>query len=285
MNILENDYLKVTISNTGAEIRSVYDKKDQRERMWSGDESHWNRVSPVLFPIVGKVKEGFYEIDGERYELSQHGFLRDQQFGVIEERADLIKFAYISDEAMLRVYPYKHMVLITYQLIKSSVKVVWSIYNLDDKTMHYSIGAHPSFLIDEKKDYEFSYPNETRSYSIGLKEGHVFDAEKIQLENDRVVPEFFANNAVIYQDLSSVILSSTDGSDYVKVNFAGFPFVGLWSPYYKDKTIAPFVCIEPWLGIADEYDSDHDFVNKIGMMELPIGEFSHHGYEMTFHEQ
>lgn len=284
MHTLENDFLKIEVSDFGAELRSVYDKKLMKERMWSGNPDIWGRVSPVLFPIVGKVKDGHYTYEGNKYELSQHGFLRDQKFELKSSAKDRLIFKFSSDETMLKFYPFKHEVNIEYRLRGSSVQILWTVKNRDNGQMFYSIGAHPGFSLDENKDYEFIFPKESKSHRYKLSEGLLGSSEAISLETMDVTMELFDEDAIIYDDVSSIVLRAKDDSESLKMNFKGFPYLGLWSVYDKNGKL-PFVCIEPWHGIVDESDSNHEFTKKLGMRSLDADMEETIEYEMVFNER
>lgn len=102
---IENDWLKIEISNKGAEVRKVKHKKNGLDYMWTGEKAYWGRVSPVLFPIVGRLKEDQYQLDGKTYEMSQHGFLRDVVFEVEEQTTSDISFGFESGGRFLHMYP------------------------------------------------------------------------------------------------------------------------------------------------------------------------------------
>lgn len=284
MYIIENEYLKVELASIGAELRKVYDKKIKKNRMWSGDPDVWGRVSPILFPIVGKVKEGSYLYEGKEYKLPQHGFLRDQKFAVKSKNETSVTFTYTSDKSLYEVYPFKHKVEISYLLEGPSLKVSWTVKNLEDKTMHYSIGAHPAFALDPSKDYEFLFPNEIQSQSYGLNKGLLGEANLVNLETLSIQPKLFDVNTIIYDNLSSVVLQAKDNSESVQVNFEGFPFLALWA-VVKNEGEIPFVCIEPWHGIVDEYTTDQDFSKKLGSRKLKALDQETLEYEMVFNEK
>lgn len=83
--VLENNNLKVTISDAGAELISVWDKSRNAERIWRGDSAVWGRHAPILFPFVGKVAGGKYSYRGREYKMTSHGFARDRQFELVSE--------------------------------------------------------------------------------------------------------------------------------------------------------------------------------------------------------
>lgn len=284
MHTIENEFLIVNVSEIGAELRSVFDKKLNKERMWSGNPDVWGRVSPVLFPIVGKVKDGYYTYEGKKYELSQHGFLRDQKFTLKSQSKDSLVFTYSSEDELLKVYPFKHEVEIEYRLQDSRLKVLWTIKNLENADMYYSIGAHPGFALDTSKDYEFIFPNESSTNHFGMKNGLLGDSLPIELKPIDIEAEAFVEDAIIYDHVSSVVLQAKDKSEFMRMNFPGFPLLGLWT-VYDPSGMVPFVCIEPWHGIVDRYDSDHDFTKKLGSRHLNALESESLEYEMIFNER
>lgn len=284
MYIIENEFLRVEVKEIGAELCAVFDKELNKDRMWNANPEVWGRVSPVLFPIVGKVKNDFYLYEGKRYDISQHGFLRDQEFTLKSKTSDSLILTFTSNEELFKVYPFKHEVEIEYKIKDSTLKVRWTIKNLQDSDMYYSIGAHPGFILDETKDYEFVFPKESTSNQYDLKEGLLGDSYPVELKPLDIEAKLFEVDAVIYDDVSSVVLQAKDKSEFIKMNFAGFPFLGLWSIYNKEGKV-PFVCIEPWHGIVSEYDSDHDFTKKLGIRHLePLKEETLE-YEMIFNEK
>lgn len=143
---LENEILKVEIDSFGAEIKSVKRKADDREYMWQADKKYWGRTSPVLFPFVGSVKNKEYRYDGKTYVMGQHGFARDMEHVMTEQTADSIWFRLDSTEETMTKYPFIFVLEIGYQLKENQVKVMWRVTNPDEKTMYFSIGAHPAFL-------------------------------------------------------------------------------------------------------------------------------------------
>lgn len=278
---LENEWLLLEFNEKGAEIRRVYNKKTEKELMWSGDPYFWGRVSPVLFPIVGKVYEGTYYVDGKAYHLSQHGFLRDQIFEVVRHTEHEFVFEYHSDDAMLDVYPFKHKVQIAYKLDGNRITVTWHIFNKDTKEMYYSIGAHPAFLLDKEGDYEFVFTHNGNVHQYGLKEGFIDGKQSVDLKTIAVTEENFKDTTLIYDHTSAVKLMNKKTNESVCVEYDGFDYLALWMPH-KNGEMAPFVCIEPWIGIADEFGGYDDIRKKLSVKSLNEGDDIMHQYTVTF---
>lgn len=291
MMIIENDWLKVDIARLGAEVRKVTHKKNQLDYMWTGDEAYWGRVSPVLFPIVGRLKEDHYELEGKTYKMSQHGFLRDVEFNVAEQTSTSVSFVFQSHGSFAHVYPYEFTAIIHYRLMEDSLIVKWQILNENKEEMYFSIGAHPAFKVPLEEnetivDYQLNFfpaPNKNvmeyeLKNSLLHEKGIVQDLSTIQLTNS-----LFAHDALIFSHIDKVCLVSNQSSHGVEVTLQGFPYVGIWSKYMEtDGTIAPFVCIEPWYGLADTYDTTGNLKEKFGVNKLGEGETFQVEYIMKY---
>lgn len=291
MITVENEWLKVNIESHGAELRKVKHKKNGLNYMWSGDNKYWGRVSPVLFPIVGRLKDDQYQIDGKTYQMSQHGFLRDVEFKVLEQTATNAAFVFDSAGRFSDVYPYEFKAIIRYMLQEDTLIVHWEIVNENEKEMHFSIGAHPAFKIpllesETIEDYHIHFtPAEDMSVmeyelqnSLLHEKGKVNDIGTLPLTHS-----LFANDALVYSNIDKITLVSNKSSYGVEVMFKNFPFVGIWSKYLEeDGSIAPFVCIEPWYGVADTYDTVGDFKEKFGVNRLKPSETFQTEYNIKF---
>jgi galactose mutarotase-like enzyme len=292
MIFIENDWLKVGIERHGAELRKVTHKKNALDYMWTGDEAYWGRVSPILFPIVGRLKEDQYQQDGQTYKMSQHGFLRDVEFDVAEQTATTVSFVFESLGRFVHVYPYEFKAVIRYSLMEDSLMVQWQILNENKEEMYFSIGAHPAFkvpLVENEtiEDYQLNVtPAENQNVmEYELKNALIHEkGTAIDFSTISLTPSLFAHDALIYSHIDKVTLVSSGSGHGVEVMFQGFPFVGIWSKYMEaDGTIAPFVCIEPWYGIADTYDTTGNLKEKFGVNKLEAGETFQAEYVVKFY--
>lgn len=277
MNI-KNDYLKVTIDLVGAEVKGIYNLETQREVMWSGDPSWWNRVSPVLFPFVGRVKDKTYTYNQKPYLMeSQHGFLRDREFTVEKENEDSVWLVYTSTQKDYAIYPFEFTVRIGYELSWNKLSVHWHVVNRDDKEMIYSIGAHPGFLVHEHDSRIVFNTKETNVNRYILEGPFVKEVYREEPVARAIESKLFENDAIIYDNIESVTLFNDKTTEIIKVSFPNFRYVGVWSPLIDGK-MAPFVCIEPWLGIADFVDGDGRLENKVGVNRLHSQGTDRHTY-------
>ncbi|MER0140935.1 aldose 1-epimerase family protein [Bacillus safensis subsp. safensis] len=290
MKTIENDQLLVQIHEKGAEVREVLDKESGRHYMWSGDPAYWGRVSPVLFPIVGRLMNDQYKIDDQTFELTQHGFLRDVNFDLYEETKHTVTFQYESRGRHVKQYPYEFTVRIRYELLEKGLKISWEIEHDGEDTMYFSIGGHPAFRIplvegEQTSDYSLTLTPSTEHPPVQyeLRNSLVREKEKgIQLEPIQLRPELFQHDAMIFSHINRVSLTSGAGHG-VEVDLTGFPFVGIWSPYDQEKgTMAPFVCIEPWYGIADMEGTNGQYKEKFGIQTLEKNEIFHAAYTILF---
>ena len=287
---LENQHLKISLSNHGGELHSIKGKKDNTEFLWSGDEAYWKYHAPILFPIVGKVFNGKYTVDGKTYELPQHGLARVRDFEMIEQTKNSISFELKYSEDTLKVYPFKFSLIIKYTLNDINLSIDYIVKNLDNKEMYFSIGAHPAFMCpienDKFDDYYFEF-NEKENASIMqlVGPGYFSKEEKPYLKDENIInlsTDLFKNNALVFKNLKSnkISLKSKNHKKYLEFDFGEFPYLGLWT---KD-TGAPFVCIEPWFGHADFDGFNEEFKDKAAIQSLMPNKEFHCNYNISFFE-
>lgn len=287
MNKLENNNLIIEIKNNGAELTRIYSKSKNIDFLWNANNKYWGRHSPILFPIVGRLKDNETIINKNVYSMTQHGFARDMYFDLISQDENSLTYKLESNDTTKSKYPYEFELIIKYTLNTSSINVSWQVKNKSNEAMYFSIGAHPAFNVpfDDDNDLSQYYlkllsKNTINSYI--LEGPFVSKKTKIScLNNLDIKPELFKNDAIIYDNINEVSICSKISNTSIKVNFKDFPFVGIWSPYYEEtNSIAPFICIEPWYGIADSVDSNKDFKTKLGINKLSIGEVFKASYEI-----
>lgn len=254
---LSNDLLTVGISPKGAELQSIVHSTTGLEYMWSADPAFWGKKSPVLFPIVGGLKNGSYTYDGNTYAMGRHGFARERVFEVTEQTISSITFSLPSDEESIQVYPFHFRFSIKYSLQENSVHVLYRIENTDQKSMYFSVGAHPAFSVpliegDAFEDYylEFNQAETTGIWPLS-PEGLIKETSTPFFSNNNKIPlskSLFYGDALVFKGLKSdsISIRSDKHPHGLCLSYTDFPFMGIWSA--RD---ANFVCIEPWCGIAD----------------------------------
>lgn len=277
--VLENEFLTIKVEEKGAEIISIKDKKDGSEYIWVGESKFWGRHAPILFPIVGKLKDNSYRIGEKTYKLSQHGFARDMNFEVVENNNEKATFRLKWDEETLKNYPYKFELDVQYIIIENDIEVKYIVRNMDNDDIYFSIGAHPGFncpiensVESAFEDYYFEFEqNETLDVTLINADGLLKSQQESFMKDSNVImlsKQLFEKDALIFQNLKSHNISIKNSKNHkcISMNFSGFPYLGLWSK----PGGAPFVCIEPWLGHADYEDFQGDFREKEGVIKLSI---------------
>ncbi|EAC2623662.1 aldose 1-epimerase family protein [Listeria monocytogenes] len=285
---LENEVLLVEMKTAGAELTRIFHKDTGLEYLWNADSKFWGRHSPVLFPTVGRLVEDTYLVDGKPYHLGQHGFARDRDFQVIEQTEKSVRFELDADEDSLAVYPYKFKLSIIYTIEKNTVAVSYEVENTDNKRIYFSIGAHPAFnllLTDGTtfEDYYLDFGTEENLETLCL-EGPYRSGEikKVVDKPAQYLPlsyDLFKNDALIFEALKQkeMTIKSDKTPHFVKVSFPEFPFVGVWTA----KPGTPFLCIEPWYGIADGAGESVELRDKAGIEHLEPEAVFASEYEIT----
>ena len=285
---LENEKVKITISKQGAELHNITSKVDGTEYLWNRNKRYWSYSAPVLFPIVGKVKNGTYKVDGKEYNLPQHGLARLKEFEMIKKTDNKIMFELVASEETLNVYPYKFSLKISYTLIENGVITEYIVENTDNKMIYFSIGAHPAFMCpmvagEIINDYYFEFNKKENCDIIPINEdGYIKRERKQYLVDNNIIPlnfDVFKGDALVFDSLKSnkISLKSVNHDKVLTMDFTGFPYMGLWTK----ATGAPFVCIEPWYGHADFEDFNGELKDKAGIEKLEVGQKFNSSYTVT----
>lgn len=279
---LHNGILDVQIHARGAELQSLINISTGINYMWSGDPAYWGKFSPVLFPIVGELKDNTYQYNGHSYTLPRHGFARDRNFQVEKISDHAAVFTLEDDAASRAVYPFPFRLQLHYTLIENQVKVEYVVTNTGTGELLYSVGAHPAFAVpllinDRPTDYEdyslvFNVSEELTRWKIagGLitnnQETIVLDQHRLPLKKD-----LFREDALVLKGLpdNSMRLVCNKHPHGILFSWEDFPYIGIWA-----AKNAPFVCLEPWDGIADHVNHDQQLSTKEGIRTLPPGESS-----------
>ncbi|PHA03540.1 LACX protein [Bacillus pseudomycoides] len=275
---IQNEKVIISISEKGAEMQSIRLKEDDTEYMWQGDSKYWGRRAPILFPIVGRLVDNTYFVDEKPYSLTQHGFARDLTFTIKEQSESKITYVVTSNKETLQNYPFAFELLVSYELHETSVYVTYEVINLNTKDMYFSIGGHPGFncpLLPNESftDYYLSF-SAPEHLETSVLEGPFLSKNKlIVAEKTTELPltyDLFKNDALIFENMNKneIAIRSHKHNKFIKVAFEKFPFVGVWTP----GNDAPFLCIEPWYGIADEVEPAKDFKEKKGIQMLKANE-------------
>lgn len=273
MCIIENNFLKITIKERGAELRSVLDKSRNEELLWQADPQYWAKSSPILFPIVGALKDDSYIYQGKKFALSRHGFARDRDFTLFAIDKSKLVFELSSDVLTKQIYPFDFNLRITYTLVEKCLKVSYEVFNLSAiNAMYFSLGAHPAFRVGntsaEFSDYSLKFNNDTFLQTTLLENNLLMDVENIiglNAGNLALNYKMFENDALVVHGLKSneITLSHSSNGELFKFSFQNFSYFGMWT-----VPGANFICLEPWAGIADYYSHNQQLKGKAGINTL-----------------
>ena len=277
LHYLENEFLKISVNTYGAELSSIWNKKENKEMLWQGDSAFWGRRSPVLFPVVGKYKNSITTFNGKEYSSGQHGFARDSEFSLVEATDNKLSFKLTNSEETLKQYPFCFTLICSFELIENRIIVGWTVENTDNQKIYFSIGAHPAFYCEKEKTILTMKNGNDIKYNL-INSAGLYTSQKYEIENSFVLHEsLFDNDALIIENSGVNEISLSNGEkEYLTVAFDAKIF-GIWSPTKKN---APFVCIEPWFGRCDAEDYDGDITTREWSNSLEIGEKWYKEYEI-----
>ncbi len=276
MHNIENEFLKVSARNLGAELTSLFSKKSNIEHLWQADQKWWGWHAPVLFPVVGRCQNDRIHLGKKAYPMEKHGFARKSNFDLIEQSETAMVFSLKSSDSSKQFYPFEFEFNIGFELHKNSLQQWFSVSNKHETPMLFSLGAHPAFAVPFSKNEAFN------QYHLEFEHAEILNRKHIDTDgffngvasivstngNIHLTPELFNSDALIFKDHTSrsVCIKSNLHSHWLKVTFDGFPYLGIWT-----KEGAPYVCIEPWFGCADTANQTTDFAAKEGIVALQPG--------------
>ncbi len=285
---LSNYVLRISVNSLGAELCSVKSAAGDIEYIWQADSSIWARHAPHLFPIVGKLNNNSYYYQNKLYQLPQHGFARDLEFSCIEQSSDSLVFELTASEQTLINFPFHFSLKITYTLQNNSIAVSYSVFNPDNKELYFSIGAHPAFNCPLKQDerfsdYELQFNELDHLILHKLHDGLISgETEKIELGNRALSlsPQLFEKDAMVLKNnqITGVKLRSKKTGHGVSMQCNGWPYFGIWTKPGTSK----FLCLEPWYGLADTFNSNTGFENKEGIMLLETENYFNASFTLEF---
>ena len=273
-------------SKIGGELISF--KLDGIEKIHQGQDCidekgriYWKRHFPVLFPIVGKLKQNKTIINGRTYEMNQHGFARDLEFEPITKLENFHSYLLKSNQNTIVKYPYQFSLFVTYRTDENKLTTIYKVINDGESNIKFGIGGHPAFKIDQKDLLDNEYylefeEDENKIHFLYLVDGLIGTeyARNIMIDLKRIpiTKDSFKNDAIIMKGITSNKISlkkKTENKTLLTMNFEGFPYLAIWS-----KPKAPFLCIEPWYTTADTIKTTGVFAQKTDMITLePKKEF------------
>lgn len=283
---ISNHVLSASFATKGAELQSLLDKNTVINYLWSGDANYWGKFSPVLFPIVGALKNNTYTHNGQNYELPRHGFARDMEFAYEKLAEDEILFTLTHNVDTLKNFPFAFQLNLRYKLANHTLFCTYEVINPAQQNLFFSVGGHPAFAVPLTKnttfeDYFLQFNNDEKLSIHQISGGLVCDeTTSISLNQGKLGlnRKLFYTDALVFKALKSdtISLLNTQNKHGLDFNFKGFPYFGIWAA--KD---ANFVCLEPWCGIADGINHTQELAQKEGMNCLPPNGFWQRTWSIT----
>lgn len=263
---IENEYLRVNISQLGAELVSIWSKTRSEELLWQGEE--WKGRAPILFPIVGNLPKGQYKAKGQIYELPRHGFARNSLFELRDSCPDSLTLGLQDSEQSRFNYPYAFDLSVTYRLEENSVSVFFSVANNEEDELLFSLGFHPAFSASD--DLNLIFENPPNSYFYG-NQGFVDFLSQPRIDMNTSLPLSkvdFSRGAIYMRDTKSQQITLKDGTRELGISLPDVPYVVVWK-----KPGSEFICVEPCFGITSPSDDDVlSLTEKPGVVRLESGE-------------
>ena len=279
--------LEIKSTKHGAELTSI--KLNGKEKLHQGSEildetgkPYWGRHAPILFPIVGKLKDNKTQINGKIYEMTQHGFARDMDFEDLGNNKYLLK----SNSETLKRYPFEFELYVEYLIKENELTTQYTVINKDNSEMLFGLGGHPAFICDYSSgNYELEFGDKETNIKFYKLQDGLIKKETIPsiLEDNKIKfnKDIFNEDAIIMKNISSnkvILKNKKDNKTELEFNFEGFPYLAIWS-----KKGAPFVCIEPWQNHTDSVESNGIFSEKENILKLKKDEKFTCKYKVIFY--
>ncbi|QPM90236.1 aldose 1-epimerase family protein [Pseudooceanicola algae] len=277
--------LSVTLSPLGAEMQAIT-LADGRELLWHGDPAHWSGRAPVLFPIVGRAPDDILSSGGVEAPMKQHGFARRSTFELEEATASLARFVLTDSDESRGVYPFLFRLTLTYRVEGAQLSVLAEVENRDSHDMPFGLGFHPAFAWPlpgaEGEDHHILLRDDAEPALARLTDGYLTD-DRLPSPFDKglltVTPDLFEADAMIFPEGSgSELLYAAQGGDApaLRFRFENTPNLGIWT-----KPGAPFLCIEPWHGMAARQGAGPEITERPNTVRLSPGATQRFGYEVN----
>ena len=288
---LGNNAFEIAVTAVGAELCSFKSKKSNKEYIWQANPEIWGSHAPVLFPIIGGLKNNKFIHDNKEYSLVKHGFIRrNESLKIVKKSATSILFQLLSNTETFKSFPFTFDFQIQFTLKENKLIILHTVINNGNEVMPFSLGAHPAFNCplnnnETYSDYYLEFQEKENLYTWDLNSSGLIANKGAKIFNDSSIlnlhSSIFNKDALIFKSLKSksVKLASNKSSQEIIVQFQDFKSLGLWA-----KPDAPFICIEPWLGYADSEHTNQFILEKEGILLLPPQEEFHASYSIEIIE-
>ena len=275
LHTIENDFLRMTIDDTGAQMMSIT-AAGGTEYLWNGDSAYWGGRAPNLFPYVGRLTDDTYTADGQSFEMKRHGFSRHMVFETRRQSPDKMTFRIAATEETRAVYPWDFAFSVDYELDGSTVFITYRVENRDRRDMYFGLGAHPGFRVPLEagksfEDYRLTFSRPCRPWRVEMTDACMISGQETPypLENGVDLPlrhNLFDRDAVILKNMDrTVTLSAGEGTRGLTLSIPRMRYLGVW---HTPKSDAPFVCLEPWVSLPSRDGVVEDLSQQFDLISL-----------------
>ena len=291
MIILKNEVLTAAIDEKGAQLCSVKGA-DGTEYIWQADPKIWGRHAPLLFPVIGRLKDSQYTLEGRTYTIGAHGFARDTVFTVAEQSETSVSLRITDTPETLEKWPFAFALTVTFTLDGSKLVKTCQVDNRDERTMFYELGSHDGFNApnrpgEQMSDWAIRIPGVDLLEPYGMDEACMMTPRgerKIDLPEGRIPlkPMTYGLDTIVLSDLPSRTAELVDGKGQVRVamDFEDYDYLALWTMDMPIDT--NYVCIEPWTTLPDAVFVGRDLSEKAGIRTLEPGQSEKRTYTTRF---
>ncbi len=287
---IENEFIKASFSSKGAELQSLILKKDNLEYVWQGNPEIWAKHAPLLFPVIGRLKDGEYTFEEATYKITPHGFGRDSELEVISQKEDEITFSLKPNELSEVMYPFQFEFQIHYSLNGTTLKKEHTFFNKDNRALYYEVGGHDGYNIcleegETMKDYYLDFGDLDEIHPLCLDENILIleDTYTIPLTEGKlqVDMELFKVDALMLHNCPAKVISlkSTKSDREIKFEYHDFPTIGIWTKYKNYET--NYICFEPWSTLPDCAYLGKEIEKKIDIRKVNVGEADTVSFSVT----
>lgn len=276
---ITNGIITAEIDTLGGQLVSL--KKNNVEYMWQRDAEYWSGCAPILFPVVGRLRNGILTIKGKDYPMPKHGFARDSVMTVVNKNEKSVKFKLKSSDETKKLYPWDFEFTVEFALEENVLGVSFEVGNTDKEDIMFGLGGHPAFNVpmydgDKFTDYKLEFDKEEVLESNYVNSDDSISADKKEVilsggKSINIVRSLFNNDALIFENIKSRTISLVNNENKgIKFSFDNFTTFAVWTKGEPEE--ANFVCLEPWISMGFRDNEDSKIENKCGMKKLASGE-------------
>lgn len=286
LQTIRNQKYTVKVDSFGAQLKSFNNNETGEEFIWQGDPNIWKSSAPVLFPIIGQLKDDQFEYNKKRYTLPRHGFARDNMFEITSTGENKAVFKLVSNADIQKCYPFLFEFEVSFTLSDARLQVDYTVVNCDTKDIYFSVGSHPAIRLPlencDLEDYFVEFEKKENPDLYLLKDNLINnEPRKNILKEGNILPitkDVFNDDALIFKNITSkwIAVKNNKTQRTVILETGGAPHLGVWA-----KPGAPYVCIEPWFSYADAPQTSYDITQKQDITRLSPGQTFLAGYAIN----